>query len=167
MIQDFSFALPLWTSSIITQHSQKDFSSAIERMSFVLDLVAHNIAHKTGGPFGAAIFDVVSNELISYGVNLVTSVNCSVLHAEIVAIMLAQKKLGTFNLSFYGSAGLELVTSTEPCAMCLGAIPWSGIKAVICGALDVDARAAGFDEGDKPTDWVLGSSGELVGEIDS
>ena len=40
--------------------------------------------------------------------------------------------------------------------MCLGAIPWSGVRRVVCGARDADARAVGFDEGDKPTDWVAG-----------
>jgi tRNA(Arg) A34 adenosine deaminase TadA len=38
--------------------------------------------------------------------------------------------------------------------MCLGALPWSGVARVVCGARDADARAVGFDEGDKPADWV-------------
>ena len=37
--------------------------------------------------------------------------------------------------------------------MCLGAIGWSGVERVVCGAADRDARAIGFDEGDKPLDW--------------
>jgi tRNA(Arg) A34 adenosine deaminase TadA len=37
--------------------------------------------------------------------------------------------------------------------MCLGAVPWSGVVRLVCGARDEDARAIGFDEGDKPTDW--------------
>jgi tRNA(Arg) A34 adenosine deaminase TadA len=48
----------------------------------------------------------------------------------------------------------ELVSSTEPCAMCLGAIPWSGVRGLVCGARDEDARAAGFDEGTKPANWA-------------
>jgi tRNA(Arg) A34 adenosine deaminase TadA len=47
----------------------------------------------------------------------------------------------------------ELVTSTEPCAMCLGAVAWSGVRSVLCGAREEDARAVGFDEGPKPVDW--------------
>ena len=31
--------------------------------------------------------------------------------------------------------------------------PWSGIRSLVCGAGDADARAAGFDEGAKPADW--------------
>ena len=37
--------------------------------------------------------------------------------------------------------------------MCLGAIPWSGVREVVTGASDADARAIGFDEGYKPDDW--------------
>jgi tRNA(Arg) A34 adenosine deaminase TadA len=38
--------------------------------------------------------------------------------------------------------------------MCLGAIPWSGVKSVLCGATDADARGIGFDEGAKPRAWI-------------
>ncbi|MDB4404481.1 hypothetical protein N9154_04015, partial [Akkermansiaceae bacterium] len=50
--------------------------------------------------------------------------------------------------------GTQLVTSVAPCAMCLGAVPWSGVRSLICGAREEDANAIGFDEGSKPTDWV-------------
>jgi tRNA(Arg) A34 adenosine deaminase TadA len=49
---------------------------------------------------------------------------------------------------------MQLVTSCEPCAMCFGAIPWSGAKSLVCGAAKKDAEAAGFNEGRKPADWV-------------
>lgn len=38
--------------------------------------------------------------------------------------------------------------------MCLGAIPWSGVRSVVCGALGEDAESIGFDEGAKPAHWV-------------
>jgi tRNA(Arg) A34 adenosine deaminase TadA len=38
--------------------------------------------------------------------------------------------------------------------MCLGAVPWSGVTSLVCGADCSDAEAAGFDEGDKPLNWV-------------
>ena len=38
--------------------------------------------------------------------------------------------------------------------MCLGAVVWSGVQTLVCGATDGDARAVGFDEGPKPPDWV-------------
>ena len=53
------------------------------------------------------------------------------------------------------SGAYELVTSTEPCGMCLGALTWSGIQHLVCGARDEDARSIGFDEGPKPENWIL------------
>jgi len=91
-------------------------------------------------------------ELVGVGVNLVTHLQLSTAHAEMVAIALAQQTVSSWNL---GSAGaIQLVTSCEPCAMCFGAVPWSGVSSMICGARKTDAEAAGFDEGDKPGDWV-------------
>jgi len=72
-----------------------------------------------------------------------------------VAISIAQQMLGHYDLSSEETPSYELVTSTAPCAMCLGAIPWSGVRRVICGARDEDVRSIGFDEGTKPQNWVL------------
>ncbi|MEQ1844317.1 MAG: nucleoside deaminase, partial [Nitrospira sp.] len=49
---------------------------------------------------------------------------------------------------------LTLVTSCEPCAMCYGAILWSGVRNVVCAARGSDAAAIGFDEAPKPKNWV-------------
>ncbi|MCA1688298.1 MAG: nucleoside deaminase, partial [Actinobacteria bacterium] len=87
-------------------------------------------------------------------VNLVTSLDCSAFHAEIVAIMVAQQKVGDFDLGGPGRPPYELVASTEPCAMCLGATPWSGVKHLVCGARGEDAEEIGFDEGIKHDGWV-------------
>lgn len=38
--------------------------------------------------------------------------------------------------------------------MCFGAVPWSGVGSVVWGARTEDAEAAGFDEGDKPPNWI-------------
>lgn len=40
-----------------------------------------------------------------------------------------------------------LYSSCEPCAMCLGAILWSGVPRVVYAARREDAEAIGFDEG--------------------
>jgi tRNA(Arg) A34 adenosine deaminase TadA len=120
-------------------------------MGLVLDLAEANIAHG-GGPFAAAVFALGTGELIAGGVNLVVPLCAPIAHAEIVAIALAGQARQTFDLGRRGP--VELVTSCEPCAMCLGAVPWSGVKRVVAGARDADARAVGFDEGDKPADWA-------------
>jgi len=121
-------------------------------MDFAIHLAAQNVKHQTGGPFGAAIFDSKTQQLVAVGMNVVVANHNSTLHAEMLAIQLAQQTLGTFNLKDKGS--FELVTSCEPCAMCFGAIPWSGIQRVVCGATSADAEAIGFDEGPKHADWV-------------
>ncbi len=123
-------------------------------MRLVVELSRLNVEHGTGGPFGAGIFDLESHRLIAPGVNLVTDTNLSIAHAEIVAIMVAQKAVGRFDLGGPDQPARELVASTEPCAQCFGATPWSGVRRLVCGARDEDARAIGFDEGPKMDDWV-------------
>jgi tRNA(Arg) A34 adenosine deaminase TadA len=122
-----------------------------DRMALVLALARGNV-DAGGGPFAAAVFDASSGELLAGGVNLVVPASVPVAHAEIVAFALAGVGLGTFDLAAGGP--LELVSSCEPCAMCLGAIPWGGVTRLVCGARDADARAIGFDEGDKPDGWA-------------
>lgn len=147
------FNLPPWITEMERSAQAGRFITDVDKMNWVLHLARRNIADG-GGPFAAAIFALDSRELIASGINRVVALNCSVLHAEMVAIMLAQQRLGTFSLYPESGSGYELVTSTEPCAMCLGAVPWAGLKRLVCGARDQDARAVGFDEGDKPEHWI-------------
>ena len=123
-------------------------------MHLVLDLARRNVAEQHGGPFGAAIFDDATDHIVGPGVNLVIPASNPTAHAEIVAIAVAGARLGQYDLGGDGSRPTTLVASTEPCAMCLGATPWSGVSTLIVGARDEDARAIGFDEGSKPDDWV-------------
>ncbi|MEN6575739.1 MAG: nucleoside deaminase [Phycisphaerales bacterium] len=145
--------LPEWIESFVARR-EAAFDCAEARMRLAIELADLNVEHRTGGPFGAAIFEIDTGRLVSAGVNLVEKSNCSILHAEMVAIALAQQAVGSYNLGGEGRPAHELVTSTEPCAMCLGAIPWSGVRRVVCGAAGEDACAIGFDEGAKPADWV-------------
>ena len=123
-------------------------------MGFVVTLASMNVAHGTGGPFGAAVFEIRSGRLVAIGMNLVVSTHCSLAHAELVALANAQRAVGDFDLGASGMPEHELVTSSEPCAMCFGAIPWTGIRRVMCGARASDAEAIGFDEGPKPKAWI-------------
>ena len=124
-----------------------------DRLRVAIELARRNVAHGSGGPFGAAVFDE-SGRFVAPGVNLVVPLGCSILHAEMVALALAQRLEGRFDLSAGGRRRFELCASTEPCAMCFGALPWSGVSRLVCGARDADARAAGFDEGPKLRNWV-------------
>jgi len=146
-----TFSLPAWISEYIKDKNH--IESLEDRMAFVIEASRINTREKTGGPFAAAIFERDSGKLIALGVNLVESENLSILHAEMVAFAIAQKRLGTYDLSAPGLPAHELVTSTEPCAMCFGALSWSGVRRVITGAQDADARKIGFDEGPKLPNW--------------
>lgn len=116
------------------------------RMRFVIDLAHENVARRTGGPFAAAVFRSDDGRCVSAGVNSVMRLNSAVLHAEVVALMFAQARVGSYTLRV-ADASYELVTSCEPCAMCLGAILWSGVRRLVCGAARSDAERIGFDEG--------------------
>jgi len=147
-----TLSLPPWLERALPTPDTV-FPAVENRMRLVIRLAGQNIAAGTGGPFGAAVFDGGTGRLISAGVNLVTSLNSSIAHAEIIAIMLAQQQAGTYDLGGGGLPPLELVTSAEPCAMCLGAIPWSGVRRLVCGASGEDVAGVGFDEGAKPAGW--------------
>jgi len=125
-----------------------------QRMQFVIAASLKNLEMDSGGPFAAAIFERGSGNLVALGVNLVTSQGMSMLHAEIVAMAVAQRKLGSYDLGAESLPELELVSSAEPCSMCLGAIPWSGVRHVAVSARDQDVRDIGFDEGAKPENWI-------------
>lgn len=142
--------LPDWVQAFVASWPG-DLDSVEDRMSLAIALSRENVDRTGGGPFGALLFDLDARRLLGVGVNLVTAHNISCAHAEIVAISLAQQGLGNWNLG--AEARVELVTSCEPCAMCFGAVPWSGVKHLVFGARKEDAEAAGFDEGDKPGDW--------------
>jgi tRNA(Arg) A34 adenosine deaminase TadA len=123
------------------------------RMRFVLELVRANIA-TGGGPFAAAVFERDSGQLVAAGANRVVASCCSAAHAEVLALSLAQARLGSHDLGAAGLPACELVTSAEPCAMCLGAVIWSGVRGLSCAARGSDVVALGFDEGPRPADWI-------------
>lgn len=150
---DAVLSLPDWVPDIV-ESSAGVFPTVPERMRFVIELARLNVERKTGGPFGAGVFEQEGGRLIAAGVNQVKASNYSIAHAEVLALALAHKAMGHYDMGGGGGGALELVTSTEPCVMCLGAVCWSGVKRVVCGARDEDAREIGFDEGPKPNDWA-------------
>ncbi len=159
-------ALPGWIDPFLAGYPET-MPDMEDRMKMVVALSRENVQNGLGGPFGAAVFDE-SGRVVAPGVNLVERETNAVLHAEIVALMLAQKKTGNYDLSGGGVRRMTLFSSTEPCAMCFGAICWSGISRLVCGAKSADAEAIGFDEGPRHPDWIaeLGARGiDVVLEI--
>lgn len=144
--------LPGWVDGFLPAPGMP-YPTVEDRMELAVGLARENVERGTGGPFGAAVFDLRTKKLVAPGVNLVVTSGLSVAHAEVIAISTAQGVLGRFDLGGDGMPTLELVTSTEPCAMCSGAALWSGVRSLVCGARDEDARAVGFDEGPKAPRW--------------
>jgi len=118
-----------------------------ERMRLAIAVSRENVDHETGGPFGAAIFERDSGRLVAVGMNSVVRLNNCTLHGEMVAFMMAQARLQSFTLNAPHLPAHELVTSCEPCAMCLGATLWSGVRRVVYAAGREDAARLQFDEG--------------------
>ena len=146
--------LPDWVAAFCDSW-QHGFKRVEVRAAFVVALSRQNVERESGGPFAAAVFDPANGLLIAPGVNLVVPACCSPAHAEIVAMMIAQQVMGTHDLGDASLPSLELVSSTEPCAMCMGAVPWSGVRSLVCCARGEDAESIGMDEGEKPADWLL------------
>lgn len=138
-------ALPGWVASAVDW--ERRYPSDDEKMRLAVALSRLNVERVTGGPFGAAVFEAGTGRLVGVGVNSVVRLNCSALHAEVVALMLAEQERQSFTLAAPGLPAHELVTSCEPCAMCLGATLWSGVSRLVCGATRDDATRLGFDEG--------------------
>ncbi len=140
--------VPDWIERDIDLASPRHGDEA--KMQVAVDLASRNVAHG-GGPFGAAIVDGASGRIVAVGANWVLEQRCSLLHAEIAAIAFAQARVGSHTLA---NGDHELVTSCEPCAQCLGATLWSGVRRLLCGASAGDAEAIGFDEGPRRDDWI-------------
>ena len=144
--------LPAWIEGVLPS-PKTPFPTVEGRMRLAVGLARENVERGTGGPFGAAVFERETGRLVAPGVNVVVASRLSIAHAEVLALSTAQGVLGGFDLSAEGMPPYELVTTTEPCAMCSGALLWSGVRSLACGARDADARAVGFDEGPKAPRW--------------
>lgn len=145
--------LPSWVDQRVRPGTT--FTHPIERMRLVIDLARENVARKTGGPFGAGVFERDSGRLIAAGVNVVESSRCSLAHAEAMALALAQQVVGTHDLANPGLPPLELVASAQPCCQCLGMVWWSGVVGLSIGARREDVESiTGFSEGPLPDHWV-------------
>jgi len=92
-----------------------------------------------GGPFGALI--VKDGRVVASGTNAVTSSNDPTAHAEVVAIRAACHAIGHFSLE-----GHTLVSSCEPCPMCLASAYWARVDRIVYANTREDAARIGFDD---------------------
>jgi tRNA(Arg) A34 adenosine deaminase TadA len=136
---------PAWVNGSIDWDRRLETDD--ERMRLAIRLARENVERGTGGPFGAIVVERDSGRLVGIGMNSVVRLNNSTLHGEMVAFMSAQQRVRSYTLGAPGMPVHELVTSCEPCAMCLGAALWSGVRRIVCGALREDATRLNFEEG--------------------
>ena len=78
-------------------------------------------------PVGCVI--VCENEIVACGYNKKERKNNALMHAEIIAIDKACRKLGSWRLD-----NCDIYVTLEPCMMCMGAIIESRIRNVYYGA---------------------------------
>ena len=113
-----------------------------------LDLAVEQarLAREAGNhPFGAVLADPDGTVVLSAQNTVVTESDVTG-HAEANLVRLASTTIGR-DLS-----GYVLYTSTEPCAMCAGAIYWAGIGKVVFALGEDDLRAM---TGDDPENHTL------------
>ena len=88
--------------------------------------LAYAAREKGNHPFGALL--VVDGRVLLTAENSVNSKGDITAHAELNLVSKAARQYTPAILS-----QVTLYTSTEPCAMCAGAIYWAGIPAVVYG----------------------------------
>ena len=108
-------------------------------MRAAITAARQNLRRPDGGPFGACILK--DGRVLAVARNTVLARRDPTCHAEIGAIRLAARRLGTHDLS-----GCRICSTTEPCPMCFAAIHWAGIDAVVYGTRIADVARLGFRE---------------------
>jgi len=143
--------LPDWVRREVD--STRPYPGDADKIALAIRLATRNVELRSGGPFGAAVF-ADDGTLVAAGVNRVIAHNCSIAHAEIMAYMLAQRRLQRFRLDENGGK-FVLATSAQPCCQCYGATIWAGVDTVLIGARSEDVEElTEFDEGPLPSDWI-------------
>ncbi len=94
--------------------------------------VAQNAREHGNHPFGAILVDENNQVLLEAENSVITGSDCTG-HAETNLMRLASQHFPPEKL-----ATCTLYTSTEPCAMCAGAIYWGNVQRVVYALSEVD-----------------------------
>ncbi|MDB4983441.1 MAG: uncharacterized protein JWM82_4193 [Myxococcales bacterium] len=149
----FELSLPDWAGAALAA-APVHILDLEARMRWVIELSRTNFERNTGGPFAAAVFEEATGRIVSIGVNRVVPGRCSSAHAEMMALSLAQRATGTHDLGGPGQPAHQIVVNWCPCAMCCGAICWSGVRDVVVAGTGPEMEAlTGFDEGPLHPTW--------------
>ncbi len=116
----------------------------IRRLRRAVQVAGH--ARETGNhPFGAVLVGATGEVLAEAGNTVVTERDVTG-HAELNLVRLASRAYPDDVL-----AGCTLYSSAEPCAMCAGAIYWSGIGRVVYALAEHDLRRITGADAENPT----------------
>jgi len=99
---------PSWVDEVVD--FGRPYPTDESRMRLAIAVARANVERGTGGPFGAAIVESASGRLVSVGMNSVVRLENCTLHGEMVAFMMAQRRVGSFTLAGAGLPAHELVT---------------------------------------------------------
>jgi tRNA(adenine34) deaminase len=106
-----------------------------KHQKWMAEAIKHAISSAQNGDAPVAALIVQHDTLLSVGRNTKTSEKSGFAHAELNALWAAKILLGR------KPEGCTLYTTLEPCAMCLGAITFSGIRKLVFGSPDPEGGA--------------------------
>lgn len=109
------------------------------------NVVAKKSVEDGNNPFGAILVDEDGNILLKSG-NLEKTLGEATAHAELKLCEMASKK---YDKDFLKNT--TLITTVEPCAMCSGAIYWTGIGKVVYGLSEINLKILTGDDSRNPT----------------
>jgi tRNA(Arg) A34 adenosine deaminase TadA len=107
--------------------------------------LARRSRHRGNHPFGALLTDA-AGVVVAEAENTVVSEHDVTGHAETNLVRIASRRFGR---AFLRSC--TMYASTEPCAMCSGAIYWSGISRIIYGLSEAGLLTLTGSHEDNPT----------------
>lgn len=150
----YSIELPDWVADEL-KNVPDILPTREDRMALVHRLAARNFVEGNGGPFAAIVIERETGRLVSIGVNVVLASGVSSAHAEVVALGMAQTRVGGWDLGGRDVAAHELVVNWRPCVQCYGATLWSGVTSlVVAGSGPELEEITTFDEGPMVDDWA-------------
>jgi tRNA(adenine34) deaminase len=121
----------------------------MDHQRWMARLIEHAKAAARDGEAPVAAMIVRDDQILAVGRNTKTSEQCGFAHAELNALLSARCKLGR------APENAVLYSTLEPCAMCLGAITFAGIRKVVYGAPDPQGGAVSMFRTDPIyRDWM-------------
>jgi tRNA(Arg) A34 adenosine deaminase TadA len=108
-------------------------------LRIAIDLSRHALEDEGKTPFGVIL--VINDEVVSEGTSSVIELVDPSVHAEIMAVRNAARKLGRHLLT-----DSVLYSSSEPCPMCLTACYWARVSRLVFGATSYDVATHGFED---------------------